>query len=97
MCIIKQKLIYKAKLRFRCRLAGIPEAKASEFCQLNYKIFEAVLELSEKIPVAIKASHKLYNKISLEQKFIENPLEDTLLKLWNESIAILQDPHEEEL
>lgn len=38
MCIIKQKLIYKAKLRFRCRLAGIPEAKALEFCQLNYKI-----------------------------------------------------------
>lgn len=25
------------------------------------KIFEAVLELSEKIPVAIKASHKLYD------------------------------------
>ena len=62
---------------------------------------EIVVPLSEDFSVddILKVFLSLYitDKINLEQKFVENPLEETLLKLWNESIAILQDPDEEEL
>lgn len=62
---------------------------------------EIVVPLSEDFSVdnILEVFLSLYitDKISLEQKFVENTLENTLLNLWNESIAILQDPDEEEL
>lgn len=62
---------------------------------------EIVVPLSEDFSVddILEVFLSLYitDKINLGQKFVENPLEKTLLKLWNESIAILQDPDEEEL
>lgn len=62
---------------------------------------EIVVPLSEDFSVddILEVFLSLYitDKINLGQKFVENPIEETLLKLWNESIAILQDPDEEEL
>lgn len=54
---------------------------------------EIIVPLSEDSPVedVLEMFMSLYiiDKTSLGQKFVENPPEETLLKLWNESIAIL--------
>lgn len=54
---------------------------------------EIIVPLPEDSPVedVLEIFLALYisDKTSLGQKFVQNPLEETLLKLWNESIAIL--------